>query len=102
MKNLIKIGFLALSFGLFAVACGGAATENATDSTATEASSAIDSAANAATSTVDSVAAQAQAAVDSAAASPSATAGQPHHQFHAGPYAAREMISFPRDFWPHL
>ena len=76
MKNLIKIGFLALSFGLFAVACGGAATENATDSTATEASSAIDSAANAATSTVDSVAAQAQAAVDSAAKTVDSAAAQ--------------------------
>jgi hypothetical protein len=76
MKNVIKIGFLALSFGLFAVACGGANNENATDSTATEASAAIDSAANAATSTVDSVAAQAQAAVDSAAKTVDSAAAQ--------------------------
>lgn len=67
MKNVIKIGFLALSFGIFAVACGGAKTENATDSTATAASSAIDSAAKASTNAVDSVAAAAKATVDSAA-----------------------------------
>ncbi|MFY0253941.1 hypothetical protein ACDQ55_08315 [Chitinophaga sp. 30R24] len=67
MKNVIKIGFFALSFGLFAVACGGGKTETATDSTATAASSAIDSAAKAATTTVDSAAAAAKANVDSAA-----------------------------------
>ncbi|HEY9262486.1 hypothetical protein [Chitinophaga sp.] len=67
MKNVIKIGFLALSFGIFAVACGGGAKTEATDSTATAASSTIDSAANAATSTVDSVANAAKATVDSAA-----------------------------------
>lgn len=67
MKNVIKIGFLALSFGLFAVACGGAKTETAGDSTAVNAGATIDSAAKAATSAVDSVATAAKATVDSAA-----------------------------------
>ncbi len=67
MKNVIKIGFLALSFGLFAVACGGAKTESGADSTATAAGASIDSAAQVATSTVDSVADAAKATVDSAA-----------------------------------
>lgn len=67
MKNVIKIGFLALSFGIFAVACGGAKTENATDSTATAAGNTIDSAAKAATNVVDSAAKAATAVVDSAA-----------------------------------
>lgn len=67
MKNVIKIGFLALSFGIFAVACGGAKTENSADSTATAASSSIDSAAKASTNAVDSVADAAKASVDSAA-----------------------------------
>jgi hypothetical protein len=67
MKNVIKIGFLALSFGLFAVACGGAKTETGTDSTASAAGAAIDSAAQVATSTVDSVANAAKSTVDSAA-----------------------------------
>ncbi|NLR81719.1 hypothetical protein FHW36_10796 [Chitinophaga polysaccharea] len=68
MKNVIKIGFLALSFGIFAVACGGGAkTENATDSTATAAGNTIDSAAKAATNVVDSAAKAATAVVDSAA-----------------------------------
>ncbi|SEW54717.1 hypothetical protein [Chitinophaga arvensicola] len=67
MKNVIKIGFLALSFGLFAVACGGAKTETTGDSTATAASNTIDSAATAATANVDSVANAAKATVDSAA-----------------------------------
>lgn len=67
MKNVIKIGFLALSFGIFAVACGGGATKTEGDSTATAAGSTIDSAAHAATNTVDSVAAAAKATVDSAA-----------------------------------
>jgi len=68
MKNVIKIGFLALSFGLFAVACGGAKTETAGDSTAVNAAAnTIDSAATAATASVDSVAAAAKATVDSAA-----------------------------------
>jgi hypothetical protein len=67
MKNVIKIGFLALSFGIFAVACGGAKTETTGDSTATAASNVIDSAAQASTNAVDSVAAAAKATVDSAA-----------------------------------
>ncbi|MEZ2445204.1 hypothetical protein QFZ51_005842 [Chitinophaga sp. W3I9] len=67
MKNVIKIGFLALSFGLFAVACGGAKTENGTDSTASAAGASIDSAAQVATSAVDSVADAAKATVDSTA-----------------------------------
>lgn len=66
MKNVIKIGFLALSFGIFAVACGGGAKPEG-DSTATAAASTIDSAAKVATSTVDSVANAAKATVDSAA-----------------------------------
>lgn len=63
MKNVIKLGFLALSFGLFAVACGGG-EKPATDSTATNAGAVIDSAA----AKVDSAAAGAAAVVDSAAA----------------------------------
>ncbi|WP_147323518.1 hypothetical protein [Chitinophaga silvatica] len=42
MKNVIKIGFFALSFGLFAVACGGGKSEGG-DSTAVS-STPIDSA----------------------------------------------------------
>ncbi|WP_212006335.1 hypothetical protein [Chitinophaga sp. HK235] len=77
MKNVIKLGFLALSFGLFAVACGGGENKTATDSTATNAA-AIDSAAakvdtaaakvDSAAAKVDSAAAAAATKVDSAAA----------------------------------
>ena len=67
MKNVIKIGFLALSFGIFAVACGGGAAKTEGDSTATAATAAIDSTAKAATTAVDSTASAAKASVDSAA-----------------------------------
>jgi hypothetical protein len=66
MKNALKIGFLALSFGLFVVACGeGAKTGEAADSTATAASQAIDSTANAAQAQVGAIADSAHQTVDS-------------------------------------
>lgn len=66
MKNVIKLGFLALAFGMFTVACGGQKTaENATDSVATEAGQAIDSAAQVADSAVNAVADSAQKTIDS-------------------------------------
>ncbi|KAA2242036.1 hypothetical protein F0L74_18635 [Chitinophaga agrisoli] len=69
MKNTLKIGFLALAFGLFVAACGsGAGTGETTDSAATTATEAIDSAANVADSTVGAVADSAKQAVDSIAA----------------------------------
>ncbi len=67
MKNVIKFGFLALAFGIFAVACGGGASEQKADSTATQATQAIDSAANAANQAVGAVADSAKKTVDSVA-----------------------------------
>jgi hypothetical protein len=69
MKNTLKIGFLALAFGLFVAACGsGAGTGESTDSAATSATESIDSTAAAADSAVNAVADSARMAVDSAAA----------------------------------
>lgn len=68
MKNVIKIGFFALAFGLFAVACGGGQTETTGDSTATGAP--IDTAAaQVATPAPDSL-----AGVDTSVVAPADTA----------------------------
>ncbi|MBC9932488.1 hypothetical protein [Chitinophaga qingshengii] len=75
MKNVIKLGFLALSFGLFAVACGGgekpasdsAAINNAAN-TIDSAAAKVDAAAGAAANTIDSAAAKVDSAAHSAAA----------------------------------
>jgi hypothetical protein len=69
MKNALKIGFLALAFGLFVTACGsGAGTGEATDSAANAATEAIDSTAAVADSALNATADSAKAAVDSVAA----------------------------------
>lgn len=69
MKNVLKIGFLALAFGLFVTACGsGAGTSETTDSATNAATESIDSTAAAADSSINAVADSAKAAVDSAAA----------------------------------
>ncbi|WPQ65385.1 hypothetical protein SIO70_11060 [Chitinophaga sancti] len=67
MKNALKIGFLALALGVFVTACGGGASETATDSTAA-ATQAIDSVANAANDSITAKADTAKAATDSIAA----------------------------------
>jgi hypothetical protein len=65
MKNLLKIGFLALAIGVFATACGGGASEANTDSTATAATESIDSAKLAAESQIAATTDSAKSAVDS-------------------------------------
>ena len=67
MKNLLKIGFLALAIGVFATACGGAGTETTTDSTANAATESIDSAKTVADSTVAAITDSAKTAIDSTA-----------------------------------
>ena len=69
MKNVLKIGFLALAFGLFVAACGsGAGTSESADSATNAATESIDSTANAADSAISATADSAKAAVDSVAA----------------------------------
>lgn len=69
MKNALKIGFLALAFGLFVTACGGGTgTGEATDSAANAATEAIDSTAAVADSALDATADSAKSAIDSVAA----------------------------------
>jgi hypothetical protein len=71
MKNVIKIGFFAVAFGLFAVACGGGAKTESTDSTAT--APAIDSAAQQVAPPADTL-----AKVDTSAAAPVADSAAHH------------------------
>ena len=68
MKNALKIGFLALAFGLFVTACGSGTGSETTDSTANAATEAIDSTAASADSAISATADSAKAVVDSVAA----------------------------------
>ncbi|HEY8914814.1 MAG TPA: hypothetical protein VIM87_00210 [Chitinophaga sp.] len=68
MKNILKISFLALAFGLFVTACGSGTGSETADSTANAATEAIDSTAASADSAVNAVADSAKQAVDSVAA----------------------------------